>query len=313
MIVNFLYCFDENYNVQALTSINSLLNNVSEKINLHIIHKDPESFKSLEALLENKNKIKNISYYKYKNNDTKFPKLKGAHVSEATYYRMFIDDYIPNDVGFLVYLDADIVCLNNPIHELENTILKMKKENKPLGAMVEGTRSNSEELFEKLDLKNNNHFNAGVIIIDYKKWKQDNTAEKLLQIMKERFEKIIYWDQDILNIYYDDNFTKMNKDLNYGYSATETDYKLNAEVKGSVSFLHYSGKSKPWNVENIIYPGSDIYQNEFRKVGTEKYHIVFKKNFKTFIRYFKLVFSLKFLTLENPVSYLKISLVKMFK
>ena len=46
MIVNFLYCFDENYNIQALTSINSLLNNASRKINLHILHKDPESFKS---------------------------------------------------------------------------------------------------------------------------------------------------------------------------------------------------------------------------------------------------------------------------
>ena len=36
--MNFLYCFDKNYNIQALVSIYSLLENITEKINIHIIH-----------------------------------------------------------------------------------------------------------------------------------------------------------------------------------------------------------------------------------------------------------------------------------
>ena len=44
MMLNFLYCFDQNYNIQALVSIYSLLENITEKINIHIIHKEPETF-----------------------------------------------------------------------------------------------------------------------------------------------------------------------------------------------------------------------------------------------------------------------------
>ena len=36
--LNFLYCFDENYNFQALTSMISLLDSVDEEINIYVIH-----------------------------------------------------------------------------------------------------------------------------------------------------------------------------------------------------------------------------------------------------------------------------------
>ena len=39
-MLNFLYCFDNGYNIQAQCSIYSLLENVDEKINIFIIHKN---------------------------------------------------------------------------------------------------------------------------------------------------------------------------------------------------------------------------------------------------------------------------------
>ena len=38
-MLNFLFCFDNNYNKQAFTSIYSLLSNTDSKLNFHIIHK----------------------------------------------------------------------------------------------------------------------------------------------------------------------------------------------------------------------------------------------------------------------------------
>ena len=38
--INFLYCFDSNYNIQAFTSIISLLKNTSRKINIYVIHSE---------------------------------------------------------------------------------------------------------------------------------------------------------------------------------------------------------------------------------------------------------------------------------
>ena len=40
---NIVYCFDVNYNLQAFTSIISLLDNISKKVNIHIIHKTEDS------------------------------------------------------------------------------------------------------------------------------------------------------------------------------------------------------------------------------------------------------------------------------
>ena len=45
-MLNILYCLDENYNVQASNSIYSILENTKDKINVYIIHKNPESFQS---------------------------------------------------------------------------------------------------------------------------------------------------------------------------------------------------------------------------------------------------------------------------
>ena len=82
---DFLYCFDSNYNQQALTSIFSLLDNTSSKINLYIIHNDPTTFK-IQKIINHKN-LDIFKIYKFKN-DKKidFPNLNNSHVSEATYY-----------------------------------------------------------------------------------------------------------------------------------------------------------------------------------------------------------------------------------
>ena len=51
--MNFLYCLDENYNIQSFISILSLLENCNEKINLFIIHKNPKSFSKYISKIEN--------------------------------------------------------------------------------------------------------------------------------------------------------------------------------------------------------------------------------------------------------------------
>ena len=43
-VQNYLYCFDENYNIQATCSISSLLAKNSESINIYVIHKNPKTF-----------------------------------------------------------------------------------------------------------------------------------------------------------------------------------------------------------------------------------------------------------------------------
>ena len=53
MELNFVYCFDDNFNLQALTSIKSLLDKITKKANIFIIHKNIESFNKLKKILKN--------------------------------------------------------------------------------------------------------------------------------------------------------------------------------------------------------------------------------------------------------------------
>ena len=63
--INFLYCFDENYNIQANNSISSLLENVSEQIGIYIIHKDPSTFEAYLNKFKLNNKLDNIEIFKF--------------------------------------------------------------------------------------------------------------------------------------------------------------------------------------------------------------------------------------------------------
>lgn len=311
-MLNYLYCLDENYNFQALNSINSLLEQSSEKVNLYIIHKNSSDFKEILTKIPNFNQIASLKIFDFQNNKTSFPDLEGAHVSEATYYRMFIDEYLTDEVDYLTYLDSDIICLNDPTQMIKHEIGKMKKENTPLGAKTEGTRDNSPELFQQLGLKNDNHFNAGMIIIDFQKWKSNYTKDILLRTMDERKDKIIYWDQDILNIVFDDNYTKIDGNLNYNHSVF-TNININSADFSKIVFMHYSGKSKPWGLDNILNDNSNYYQESFRKLGMGKYHIVFDGRYKTLLNFVKILLTLKFLKMEHSTRYIAGSFKSLFK
>ena len=109
-MLNLLYCIDENYNKQAYISIASILENTSQEINVYIIHKSPTSFQEYRKKLIHSENLNNFSLFEFDKNKSGFPNVHGSHVSDATYYRLFIDDYLPSEIEYILYVDADIVC-----------------------------------------------------------------------------------------------------------------------------------------------------------------------------------------------------------
>lgn len=311
-MLNFLYCLDEKYNIQALNSITSLLKNSDENLNIFIIHKNKNSFDSYANNIIKLNNLNKLNIYQFDSDLSNIPNLSKSHVSEATYYRFFIDEYLPKSLNNIIYLDSDIVCLNNPIDILNFEISAMEKNGFTIAAKTEGTRDNSQELFDFLDLKNNNHFNAGMMIINLQQWKFENTKNKLIDILEKRKNKIKFWDQDILNIYFDDNYYKLNEFLNYNHSVFNKNI-LDKEKLNNVYFLHYSGKNKPWDIDSIIEKNSKYYQDAYRNLNLEKYHVVFNKKYKTIFKFLNILITGKFLRLEYPISYIKLSFVSLFK
>ena len=300
-ILNFVFCFDENYNKQAITSINTLVSKLENPYNLFIIHNNLSNFDK-SGLINKENG--SVYLYEFKNSNYDFPNIENGHVSEATYYRIFVEEYIDFDIDYFIYLDADIICLNNPESYFHSKIKSMNDNKIPLAANTETYRNSAEEqYFKNLNLKSNKYFNAGVLIVDFKHWKQNNLSSELLRIMNDYKNNILFWDQDVLNIYYDGNFLELTDFVNFYLPISKFQLFSESFIYKNVIFMHYKGKPKPWNVRYALNKSSEYYQSEFRKFNKNKYHLVADNPIIDIYYFINQLISLKFLKTQFSLGF----------
>tara|TARA_B100000989_G_C19506580_1_gene456773 strand:- start:856 stop:1824 length:969 start_codon:yes stop_codon:yes gene_type:complete len=305
-VINFLYCFDENYNFQAFSSIISLLDCVDEKINIFVIHrieKDKNFFPS--KILNHKN-LNTLLIKKFDKKIKNYPNLFDAHVSEATYYRLFCSDYLP-EIETIFYIDADIICVSNPITLIKEDTKNLLNSNFIISSKTELTRSELNiEVFDRLELNGDNYFNAGVMNINLTKWKNlDYDYENLLKKMSH---KLNYWDQDLLNYLFDSKYSELDQRLNTVVDFSYYEYLKNVPSIDSViegkNFIHFAGSHKPWSVNGIMVQLSEIYQKEFRKISKNHYHIVHKIRSYSIYIFFNNIKNLKFFKIKHKIRFL---------
>lgn len=305
-MLTFLYCLDENYNTQALVSINSLLQNIDEKIDIILLHKDPSSFdgNKNKLKLENNKNLNSIQFIKFNNKNIHFPNLEDSHVSEATYYRLYISEHL-NSYKNLIYLDPDIVCVNNPALEIKKQINLLNNSEFTIAAFTETVlNQNNKKEFKRLLVSGNKLFNAGFLIIDFQKWNDNNLGSLLSNRLNEIYDNILYWDQDVLNSYFNSNYLPLETKFNYMVSYQEgnpTREKIQ-QVKNNNLFIHYSGKSKPWTVSGVFDKHSIFYQKMYFNLTKDYYHIQNNWKQQALIDLMKSMKNLKILRIKRPIS-----------
>ena len=284
--MNFLYCFDENYNLQAYNSINSFVINLNEKSNFFIIHKSPSTF---EKYLKNLNLYTDHNFYIYKfdRKNYLFPGVDNTHVSEATYYRLFIHEYLPEKLEKLIYVDCDVLCIDYSEYEVEKIFSEIEKNNLVIGVKTEMV--NNKDYIDNLMLKQEKYFNAGVMFISYKKWTNLANTNIFKENLFKLKDRILWWDQDVLNHTFDGQYVELEASFNY---PIERNIPFDNKFIGkNVYFLHYQGKNKPWKIDSVGTEFSSIYTDYFRKLNIGKFHIVTSNPFLDFVKYIKLLFS----------------------
>ncbi len=288
----------------GFTSMVSLLDKIDEKIDIDIIHNSKNVGESIPQYIKNHKNLNSINIHFFQNEKYKFPNLDNSHVSEATYFRLFIEDYIEKSQDFLIYLDADVVCIKNPIPYFNSKIQSMIENDFTIAVMNEPGIPEIDERSIDLGIKSGRYFNAGVMIINYSKWMNENIKTKSIQIIEEKNQKLILWDQDVLNIIFDGKFEDINQEFNYRMDILNFSDKEISSIQNNVYLIHYFGKSKPWTLKGINFGISEYYQSEFRKISKNKYHIVhkWKKNSLNYI--FKIIFSSKLLKLKFPFRFI---------
>ena len=288
--INFLYCFDKNYNLQAFTSMISILDNSSIKINIYIIHSEKEFILQIPPKILNHHNLNYIKTYQFKDYDYEFPNINNSHVSIATYYRLFIKNYLPESEKFYVFLDPDVICIQDPIKEIENTISQMIKTKYIISAKTEHCFG-----IDRLNVTDK-YFNAGVMIINFDQWITENLHEKLILNLIELKDNIVQWDQDVLNSLLNGEYFELSETLNF--KAFTPSIKTS---KNQIFFIHYMGSHKPWLTSGIFQKDSNFYHLNFKKIKNINYHIVHKWRLRSLTDFILAILTFKIFRLENPL------------
>ena len=184
-----VFSSDDNYAQHLGVVINSIIKNKSAGDNLRIYVIDggisETNLKRLESLIGVRQDVR-LRFLKI--DKTPFLKFKVSHhVSHATYYRYLIPSLVQEDK--VIYLDCDVVVrcsLRNLYREyIEDCYFAGCADFK------------WEKHAERLGLQK--YCNAGVMLINAKRWREENIQEKLMQFTVDYSENLLLRDQDALN------------------------------------------------------------------------------------------------------------------
>ena len=310
-MLNFLYCCDENYNLQFQTSVFSLLENISENINIYVIHKSGFNKESISEKITKHIKLNEFKLIEFDSEVTEFPNILDAHVSEATYYRLFVDKHLNKFSDVLIYLDADIICVDDPIEQFSKHIDELKESDLIIGVKTEHSITDSQE---RLGMTSRQYFNAGVMIIDYQKWFKQEIGEKLRNKLKNNKKDLKFWDQDILNMFFDGKYLELHTELNarvhmYPYEKIDNKERIDFTNK---KLLHFAGKFKPWSLKGILNKKSKPYHDYFEDIFDGEIHLQYNWKWNTLKDLTYSIFSLYIFSYKKPFKLINKVLISLF-
>ena len=282
----------------------SLLDYSENIIDLYVVHKEEMKIDDFPKVIINHKNLNKIKINTFNLKHKEFPNIENSHVSEATYYRIYLNEFLPSDISSILYVDADIIFLNDITSiytELTNNLLDSKYI---VAATTEYSRNDlNNERFNNLEMKSNKYLNAGVMFIDLAKWRNQKVFESLIETQNKMGSRLIYWDQDVFNSFLDGEYMEIPKKLNFNPSNVKYSIKNFNEIYENVICVHYNGKLKPWTVKGILEKDSIIFQNEYRKLGLNKFLITHVWRLNS-LMYFLLSFiNLKFFGVKKKISF----------
>jgi len=183
-------------------------------------------------------------------------------LSNIVYARLLFAEILPKSITRLVYLDCDtyIIAPIENLAELDMKDLPIAAVQDHLALYITGGRDilANRDLFDPADP----YFNAGILLIDMQKWRDAQVVNRLEQAMANGTMDRIYYDQDLLNLIFQNNWLKLDPRWNM------MDPRKDHEAMRPY-ILHYTDKRKPWNLISI----NVAYASAYRRVTTSPVHI----------------------------------------
>ena len=315
-----VFCINNSYVKQLATVIVSILQN-SDKNNCFdfIIFNKDITDKNKKLLLSLKSFNKNITLrfvdltktLKDFNLENFMSRRENyTYISTETYFRFFIPELI-TEYDKVIYLDSDILVLddlaklyNEDITEfcagvIQDTILEVFWENTSIKTKIPPEQSYPVYFRKKLRKKENKYFNAGVLLLNLKKFRDNNITQKLWEFTAQE-SPLEFQDQDVLNAVLEQQV----KYLDYKWNVLKDSNKFNLQMRDKIkgqqlskvynnpAIFHYVGSNKPWQTENKhfnykfihewweYFKETPFYKNEDLKIYAKIKNILLFQKFK---------------------------------
>ena len=173
-----------------------------------------------------------------------------GHVSGATYERLLIDEYLPDETAVALWLDCDLLVVDDITTLFQrqfngHTIQAVKDPFVPYVCSPFGVHN-----WRELGLKNNTpYFNAGVMLIDMDRWRATEVASRSLQHIQRYGKKVFFYDQEALNAVIGDNWIAL--DDRWNCSNNPFHAKKQNPRNNQPAIIHFAGRIKPWDVPDL--------------------------------------------------------------
>ncbi len=183
------------------------------------------------------------------------------YITRQTYYRFRIPSYLPL-VDKVLYLDCDII-VHHDVRELYELELG--------DAYLAGVPEVYQQVHTKrLEYRKDEWYcNAGVLLINNKKWRDDGIEEKLFSYVQKPEHPIVYLDQDVLNevLKYSIHYLPLRWNLQHDAIFHADSYPWHEEqrvqAKAEPFIVHFTNPMKPWCI-GCPNPWAYLYRNHLK-------------------------------------------------
>lgn len=262
---------DDNYAMQLSVVVCSVLRNFKSKRKLifYIMDGGIRDFNK-RRILKSSNLYQDRIEIKWLETKDRLSneKLKiSGHVSISTYFRLLIPELLPQKYEKVIYLDSDLV-VNHDISKLwdveigESYLLAVQDAGIPYVSSQYGLM-NYEELGIPSHCK---YFNAGVLVINVRKWRIGNIGKKVIDYLEKNRSYIRWWDQDGLNAILAGCWGELDPRWNQvptiheypGWEESPFSEEVYKNVVRDPYIIHFAQAEKPWNSRRY-HPANELF------------------------------------------------------
>ncbi|MBR3803936.1 MAG: 1-acyl-sn-glycerol-3-phosphate acyltransferase [Clostridia bacterium] len=242
-VIPVFYACDENFVKYAVVSIKSLIENACEEnfYKIYILNSGiSENAKNIVKELERDYAtITFVNVCSLLEKSSNFP-LRDYY-SKTTYYRFYISELFP-EYDKVLYIDSDTVILSDVSNlyniDIGENLVGACNEQVMIQTEVYGNYVESV-----LEIDRHNYFNAGVMIINAKEFRNQKVLNEFFSLLKI-YPFVVTQDEDYLNVICKGKVHFLNQGYNvevYGdIPVLEKDFKI----------IHYIMVSKPWHYKD---------------------------------------------------------------